>query len=81
MFRVSRDTFDWLCDELRPRLHTPNSRFRESINVEKKVAIGLHFLSKECKSMRDLSKTFAVGAFASAACALPGCDNDPKCLM
>ncbi len=40
-FRLSKSTFNFLCDELRPYLQKENTRFRQAISVRKRIAVAL----------------------------------------
>ena len=40
-FRMTKDTFMYICNELRPRLTKENTRMRAAITVEKRVAVTL----------------------------------------
>lgn len=44
-FRVSRETFKYLCDQLRPSIGKLNTRMRQAISVECRVAITLWVLA------------------------------------
>lgn len=44
-FRMSRDTFNYLCDQLRPLIQKQNTRMRKSISTERRVAITLWVLA------------------------------------
>ena len=44
-FRVSKATFNYLCDELRPLLYRVDTVMRKALAVEKRVAITLWFLA------------------------------------
>ena len=63
-FRVNRRTFRHLCDELRVRLHH-DSRLRQTITVEKRVAVALWRLGTNVK-YRTISHLFGIGV--STAC-------------
>ena len=63
-FRVSRATFRYLCNELRGKLRH-ESTFRETVPVEKRVAIALWRLGTNVE-YRTISHLFGVGV--STAC-------------
>ena len=44
-FRVSRDTFQYLCDQLRPLIRKQDTRMRKSVSTERRVAITLWVLA------------------------------------
>ena len=44
-FRMSRDTFQYLCDQLRPQIQRKNTRMRRSVSTERRVAITLWVLA------------------------------------
>lgn len=45
-FRVSKQTFRYLCDELGPTIRRKDTRFRRAISVEVRVAVTLWFLAR-----------------------------------
>ena len=49
-FRVYRENFDKLCDELRPYIKRRNTRMRSSVPVDTHVAVTLYYLV-----MKDVS--------------------------
>ncbi|KAK7904759.1 hypothetical protein WMY93_017366 [Mugilogobius chulae] len=56
-FRMSKETFFFLCDKLRPRLTRQDTTFRMALPVEKRVAVALWRLatnSTVCKCVRDM---------------------------
>ena len=57
---MSKDTFTYLCDKLRPIIYHQDTRFRRAITVEQHVAITLWCLSTPCE-YRTLSHLFGVG--------------------
>ncbi|XP_013407293.1 protein ANTAGONIST OF LIKE HETEROCHROMATIN PROTEIN 1 [Lingula anatina] len=59
-FRMSKDSFNFLCNILRPQLTRQETHLRHSITVEKQVAITLWFLGSG-DSYRTISHLFAVG--------------------
>ena len=44
-FRMTRCTFEWLCQRLRPHLHEKQSRWRRPLTVEHRVALVLYHLA------------------------------------
>lgn len=58
-FRVSRKTFDYLCNKLRTKL-TPDATLHAIIPVEKRVAIALWRLGTNIE-YRTISHLFGVG--------------------
>ncbi len=64
-FRVKRDTFQLICELLRPKLAKRNTRFRQSISVDKGVAIALWRMATNVE-FRTIGALFGVGR--STAC-------------
>ncbi|XP_042306734.1 protein ANTAGONIST OF LIKE HETEROCHROMATIN PROTEIN 1-like [Sceloporus undulatus] len=59
-FRMTKDTFLELCEELRPELHRQTTSMRAPLSVEKRVGIGLWKLATtEC--YRSVADRFGVG--------------------
>ena len=58
-FRMSRDNFLKLCQQLRPFLIKQVTRFRKPIEVEKQLAITLYYLADEGR-FRKVSNAFGV---------------------
>ena len=48
-FRVSRDTFQYLCDQLRPLIRKQDTRMRKCVSTERRVAITLWVLATPSK--------------------------------
>ncbi len=46
-FRMNKENFMKLCDELRPYIQKNSTNMRSAISVEKQVAVTLYFLSDE----------------------------------
>lgn len=44
-FRMSSETFTYLCDQLRPKVMCRNTRFRQAVSVEQRVAIAIWCLA------------------------------------
>lgn len=64
-FRVSRDTFEYICQLVAPAIARQNTRLRVPIPVEKRVAVGLWRLAtgdcyRSCSLIVGLSKASAV---------------------
>lgn len=59
-FRVNRNTFDYICGLVRPYIVRQDTLLRESIPVEKRVAIALWRLATG-NSFRTIGLTFGVG--------------------
>lgn len=58
-FRVKKQTFHLICDELRPRLFRRNTQLREAIPVEKRVSLALYwFATGDC--FRTIAHLFGV---------------------
>ncbi|XP_066288575.1 uncharacterized protein [Branchiostoma lanceolatum] len=59
-FRMTKATFDYLCEKLQPRLSRRHTRFRIPVSVPKRVAVALWYLATGC-DYRTLSNLFGVG--------------------
>ncbi|XP_047143521.2 uncharacterized protein LOC105848670 isoform X3 [Hydra vulgaris] len=59
-FRVNRNTFNFLVNELHPHLGKTTTTMREPISVVKRVAVALHYLAS-CKEYRVVSSLFGIG--------------------
>ena len=59
-FRVSRETFDYLCNELRPFLQKKETHLRKPVSVETQVAVTLYYLSDEGR-LRKVANAFGLG--------------------
>ena len=59
-FRVSRSTFNFLVEKLRPALQKMDTNMRPAIEVERRVAMSLHFLAS-CEEYRVLGSLFGSG--------------------
>ncbi|KAM3874741.1 uncharacterized protein ACN63O_024747 [Diretmus argenteus] len=66
-FRVSRDTFSYLCTALKPQLKRQDTTYRLCIPLQKRVALALYKLANPCdyKTVADL---FAVGVASVCRC-------------
>lgn len=58
-FRMNRETFDYLCTQLRPWIQRKNTRLRQAISVEHRLAITLWCLST-CSEYRTIGHLFGV---------------------
>ena len=58
-FRMNRETFDYLCTQLRPWIQRKSTRLREPISVEHRLAITLWCLST-CAEYRTIGHLFGV---------------------
>lgn len=58
-FRMSKNTFNYLCDRLKGSIFRQNTRFRKAITVHQRVAITLWCLATSCE-YRTLSHLFGV---------------------
>lgn len=61
-FRLSRQTFRLVRDALTPLLAKQNTRFREAVDPEKRIFIGLYVLAHEPATCDVIGKVFGVGA-------------------
>ncbi|XP_047143531.1 uncharacterized protein LOC105848991 isoform X2 [Hydra vulgaris] len=59
-FRVNRNTFNFLVNELHPHLGKTTTTMREPISVVKRVAVALHYLAL-CEEYRVVSSLFGIG--------------------
>ena len=59
-FRLSQETFKYLCRQLRPYIQHSNTRFRDAVSVEKRVAITLWTLASPVE-YRTVGHLFGVG--------------------
>lgn len=64
-FRMTRETFNFIVDELDSALKKKDTRFRPSIPVRKRVGLGIHHLAS-CEEYRVVAALFGVGK--STAC-------------
>lgn len=66
-FRVSRETFSYLCTTLKPQLKRQDTTYRLCIPLQKRVALTLYKLANHCdyKTVADL---FAVGVASVCRC-------------
>jgi len=59
-FRVSRDTFNFICNLVRPDLVRQNTNMRQAVSVEKRVAVAIWRLATG-NTYRTTGLTFGVG--------------------
>lgn len=71
-FRMSRETFFYLCDKLRPRLTRQDTTFRLALPVEKRVAVALWRLASNVE-YRTISALFGVGKSTVCRCVRDMC--------
>uniref|UniRef100_A0A1A8DSD4 Uncharacterized protein n=2 Tax=Nothobranchius kadleci TaxID=1051664 RepID=A0A1A8DSD4_NOTKA len=71
-FRMSRETFLYLCDKLRPRLARQDTSFRQALPVEKRVAVALWRLASNIE-YRTISALFGVGKSTVCRCVRDMC--------
>ncbi|KAM9354101.1 uncharacterized protein KZ484_012284 [Pholidichthys leucotaenia] len=71
-FRMSRETFFYLCDKLRPHLARQDTRFRLALPVEKRVAVALWRLASNIE-YRTISNLFGVGKSTVCRCVRDMC--------
>ncbi|XP_044059401.1 putative nuclease HARBI1 [Siniperca chuatsi] len=66
-FRVSRETFSYICTTLKPQLKRQDTTYRLCIPLQKRVALTLYKLANPCdyKTVADL---FAVGVASVCRC-------------
>ena len=58
--RMSKDTFDALCSELRPYVQRKDTKFRQAITVEGRVAVTIWRLATNAE-YRTISQLFGIG--------------------
>lgn len=58
--RMTEHTFAILCNEVRPYIRKKDTRFRESVSVEKRVAVTIWKLATNCE-YRIISNLFGIG--------------------
>ena len=58
-FRVSRDTFQFICSQVRNSIRRNNTRLRKCVSVESRVAITLYYLSSTAE-LRTIANLFGV---------------------
>ncbi|XP_056139741.1 putative nuclease HARBI1 [Lampris incognitus] len=66
-FRVSRETFSYLCRTLKPRLKRQDTTYRLCIPLQKRVGLALYKLANSC-DYKTLSNLFAVGVASVCRC-------------
>ncbi|XP_053702065.1 uncharacterized protein LOC128747868 [Synchiropus splendidus] len=71
-FRMSRETFFFLCEKLRPRLTRQDTSFRQALPVEKRVAVALWRLATNVE-YRIISNMFGVGKSTVCRCVRDMC--------
>lgn len=71
-FRMSRETFFYLCETLRPRLARQDTSFRLALPVEKRVAVALWRLASNIE-YRTISALFGVGKSTVCRCVRDMC--------
>ncbi|XP_047201266.1 protein ALP1-like [Girardinichthys multiradiatus] len=71
-FRMSQETFFYLCDKLRPRLTRQDTSFRLALPVEKRVAVALWRLASNIE-YRTISALFGVGKSTVCRCVRDMC--------
>ncbi|XP_068738749.1 uncharacterized protein [Montipora capricornis] len=59
-FRMSKDSFEYLCAELSPHIAKQNTNFRKAIAVRHRVAITLYWLADSAR-YRTIGNLFGVG--------------------
>lgn len=59
-FRMSKDSFEYLCAELSPHIAKRNTNFRKAIAVRLRVAIALYWLADSTR-YRTIGNLFGVG--------------------
>lgn len=70
---MSRDTFEMLCDELRPHIERKTTSFREAVYVEARVAITIWRLATNVE-YRTIAALFGIGKSTVGEIVLDTCD-------
>ncbi|XP_034015214.1 protein ALP1-like [Thalassophryne amazonica] len=73
-FRMSKESFFYLCDKLRPRLARQDTSFRLALPVEKRVAVALWRLASNIE-YRTISALFGVGKSTVCRCVRDMCHS------
>ena len=71
--RMSRETFDILCTELRPFVERKLSRFRQPISVQTRVAVTLWRLATNTE-YRTIAELFGLGRSTVCEIVIDTCD-------
>lgn len=71
-FRMSKETFFYLCEKVRPRLARQDTSFRLALPVEKRVAVALWRLASNIE-YRTISSLFGVGKSTVCRCVRDMC--------
>uniref|UniRef100_UPI00358E9383 uncharacterized protein isoform X1 n=1 Tax=Myxine glutinosa TaxID=7769 RepID=UPI00358E9383 len=79
-FRMSRETFDYICHNLTPVLQRSDTRFRLCIPVRKRVAVALWKLATNAK-YRSVGHLFGVGRSTVCKCVQEVCKAITEILM
>lgn len=69
---MSQHTFTILCNEVRQFIEKQTTRFRESISVEKRVAVTIWKLATKCE-YRTISNLFGIGISAVSTIIIETC--------
>ena len=60
-FRMSKSSFDALCERLGPHIARQTTPFRAPISVERRVGMTLYYLASEGGGQRITANQFGVG--------------------
>ena len=71
--RMTRDTFQMICDELRPYLERQTTRFRQPVSVEARVAVTIWRLATNVE-YRTIAGLFGLGRSTVGEIVLDTCD-------
>lgn len=72
-FRISKKTFDFLCDELNEIMKKEDTRFREAVPVAKRILIAISILKSNC-DLGTIADLFMVGKTTVHEIVLEFCD-------
>jgi len=78
--RMSRNTFNIVCDDLRPHIERQNTRFREPVSVEARVAITIWRLATNVE-YRTIAELFGLGRSTVGEIVLDVCETITLYLM
>ncbi|XP_052407883.1 uncharacterized protein LOC127953028 [Carassius gibelio] len=79
-FRMSKDTFMYLCRRLQPQLERQDTNYRLCITIEKRIAIALWKLATNSE-YRSISHLFGIGVATVCRCVHDFCSAVEKVLM
>ena len=78
--RMTRDTFEILCNELRPYIERQDTRYRKSVSVEVRVAVTIWRLGTNIE-YRTIAALFGLGRSTACEIVLDTCEVIARHLM